>query len=208
MKFGILKQLKNKYLKRKGKVLFFSFKVRSVIKERSNYQTYKYIMEAYLDRFNLIKVKVSTQYYQGKIKYFYLKNASTNINLTARIIYKREFENEGYNLYHLMVENVCLGEEYFIVNNYGMSVPVINYGIVNDPMFDRMFLYDGNDLGPNYTPYKTTFKVWAPTASKVKIEYILNNQTYTINMRRLPASGIFEASIKGEVRRCKLCLFS
>ena len=38
-----------------------------------------------------------------------------------------------------MVENVCLGEEYFIVNNYGMSVPVINYGIVNDPMFDRMF---------------------------------------------------------------------
>ncbi|MFR1450166.1 MAG: type I pullulanase [Beduini sp.] len=162
-------------------------------------EPYKYIMEAYLDRFNLIKVKVSTQYYQGKIKYFYLKNASTNINLTARIIYKREFENEGYNLYHLMVENVCLGEEYFIVNNYGMSVPVINYGIVNDPMFDRMFLYDGNDLGPNYTPYKTTFKVWAPTASKVKIEYILNNQTYTINMRRLPTSGIFEASIKGDL---------
>ena len=55
-------------------------------------EPYKYIMEAYLDRFNLIKVKVSTQYYQGKIKYFYLKNASTNINLTARIIYKESLK--------------------------------------------------------------------------------------------------------------------
>ena len=30
--------------------------------------------------------------------------------------------------------------------------------------------YNGNDLGVTYSPTKTTFKVWAPTASKVQIK--------------------------------------
>ena len=34
--------------------------------------------------------------------------------------------------------------------------------------FKEYFTYDGNDLGPVYTPEKTTFKLWAPTAAVVK----------------------------------------
>ena len=30
--------------------------------------------------------------------------------------------------------------------------------------------YNGNDLGATYSPTQTTFKVWAPTASKVQIK--------------------------------------
>ena len=30
--------------------------------------------------------------------------------------------------------------------------------------------YTGNDLGAKYSPSKTTFKVWAPSASKVQVK--------------------------------------
>lgn len=161
-------------------------------------EPYKYMMEAYLERFNLIKVKVSTQYYQGKVERFYLKNVTTNQNLNARTIYEKEEKEKGYHIYHLMIENIHLGDEYYVVNNYGMSVPVINYGIVNDPMFDHLLSYDRNDLGPNYTLFKTTFKVWAPTAIKVKLEYTLENITKTLEMKR-GQSGVFEVSVEGDL---------
>src|SRR5471030_2789437 len=35
--------------------------------------------------------------------------------------------------------------------------------------FDDYPVYTGNDLGVNYTSAKTTFKVWAPKASEVKL---------------------------------------
>jgi len=35
--------------------------------------------------------------------------------------------------------------------------------------FDDYPVYDVNDLGVNYTPVKTTFKVWAPKATEVKL---------------------------------------
>ena len=40
---------------------------------------------------------------------------------------------------------------------------------VNFPEFGKLFNYDGNDLGVTYTPNSTTFKVWAPTASIVRL---------------------------------------
>ena len=39
--------------------------------------------------------------------------------------------------------------------------------ILGSAYFDEEMAYDGNDLGAVYTKEKTTFKVWAPTASEV-----------------------------------------
>ncbi|MCJ7691535.1 MAG: hypothetical protein MUO60_19810, partial [Clostridiaceae bacterium] len=35
--------------------------------------------------------------------------------------------------------------------------------------FEKMFYYDGNDLGNTYSNSKTSFRVWAPTATEVKL---------------------------------------
>jgi len=35
--------------------------------------------------------------------------------------------------------------------------------------FDSYPVYTGSDLGVKYSPLKTTFKVWAPKASEVKL---------------------------------------
>ena len=37
--------------------------------------------------------------------------------------------------------------------------------------FEAAFTYDGDDLGANYTKEKTSFRVWAPTASEVNINF-------------------------------------
>ena len=34
---------------------------------------------------------------------------------------------------------------------------------------DAQYRYDGDDLGANYTPEATTFKVWSPTATSIKV---------------------------------------
>jgi type I pullulanase len=34
---------------------------------------------------------------------------------------------------------------------------------------DKQYAYDGNDLGATYSPEKTVFKVWSPTATEVKL---------------------------------------
>jgi pullulanase len=44
--------------------------------------------------------------------------------------------------------------------------PEVTGGItVFDPDFDEVFFYDGDDLGVRLFPAKTSFRVWAPTAS-------------------------------------------
>lgn len=41
--------------------------------------------------------------------------------------------------------------------------------VVRTEEFDNLFHYSGNDLGNVYTPTKTTFRLWAPTASEANL---------------------------------------
>lgn len=48
---------------------------------------------------------------------------------------------------------------------------------------DRNYYYDGDDLGVTYSPEKTKFRIWAPTASKVKL--IIYNDDYSTVYERI-----------------------
>ena len=39
------------------------------------------------------------------------------------------------------------------------------------PDFDQLPVYSGDDLGVAYTPQATTFKLWAPTAKSVTLQF-------------------------------------
>ena len=54
------------------------------------------------------------------------------------------------------------------VDGYG-DMPVSLGAIVRSDEFDRKYAYDGDDLGATYTAEKTTFKLWAPTATSVTL---------------------------------------
>ena len=72
---------------------------------------------------------------------------------------------------------------------------VLEYsGIVKTERFDEQFFYDGNDLGYTYDRDQTAFALWAPTASRVKLEVCKNNRLYTYEMKRTD-KGVYRYTI-------------
>ncbi|MDU4697221.1 MAG: type I pullulanase [Paenibacillus sp.] len=59
-------------------------------------------------------------------------------------------------------------KEYHGTIDYG-DLTVTDGISVFDPAFDERFVYDGDDLGAVYSPERTRFRLWAPTASEAKV---------------------------------------
>ena len=72
---------------------------------------------------------------------------------------------------------VILQEELSLSHTYTLSCegyiecPVAISKAFSAPAFEQEFSYDGDDLGAVYTSKQTSFKVWAPTAEKVVINF-------------------------------------
>ena len=64
-------------------------------------------------------------------------------------------------------EKLDIGKNYrVVIEDYGEK-PVVPTKVFDSPEFIENYIYDGDDLGAVINGDKTTFKVWAPTASKV-----------------------------------------
>ncbi len=68
---------------------------------------------------------------------------------------------------------ITLGEKLDISKSYTLVIegfdpqPIVPTGVFDSAEFIENYTYDGDDLGPVINGANTTFKVWAPTASKV-----------------------------------------
>lgn len=66
-------------------------------------------------------------------------------------------------------EEVKLGQK-LVVSKEGFSEREVVFGdVFKSDSFQKMYYYEGNDLGNTYSASKTSFRVWAPTATEVKI---------------------------------------
>ncbi len=69
--------------------------------------------------------------------------------------------------------------------------------------FDSYPTYKGNDLGVIYSPKETSFKVWAPTASELKLTIYpdghLSNKTQEISMTK-GESGVWHHILNGDFK--------
>ena len=63
--------------------------------------------------------------------------------------------------------------------------------------------YTGGDLGLHYAPEKSSFRIWAPTATKAQLllynDGIAGTVTQTIDMQK-SESGTWVASVKKELK--------
>lgn len=159
-------------------------------------------IKAYAIDFNKIQVFLSSGYYNGVSNKFYLRSRkdSTMIALHGDRLSKSSLE--GFQEYRLTA-NFVLGEEYEIVDAYGLA-GVLNFSklaLCKD--FDEMFSYSGNDLGINYTKKGTRFKLWAPTAVDVILKVMKNNgQIYFYSMKR-ERRGVYTCYVKDDLEGCK-----
>ncbi|MBU3143622.1 type I pullulanase [Clostridium sp. CF012] len=66
-------------------------------------------------------------------------------------------------------ENVNLAQK-ITVSKLGFPEKEVVFGdVMKSASFEKMFYYEGNDLGNTYSKSKTSFRVWAPTATEVKL---------------------------------------
>ncbi|MFD2615471.1 type I pullulanase [Paenibacillus gansuensis] len=66
--------------------------------------------------------------------------------------------------------------------------------------FDEAYGYDGSDLGSSYTPEQTIFKLWAPTASEVKVRLYADwiGEPIEAHPMQREAKGVWKTVLPGD----------
>ena len=89
------------------------------------------------------------------------------------------------------------------------TVPVLINRLFSSASFGEQYNYDG-ELGPVYSQASTTFKVWAPTSSDMKLRLydngtpvaisaqLGNDQFTSVNMTRV-SKGVWETTVSGDL---------
>jgi pullulanase len=66
-------------------------------------------------------------------------------------------------------ENVKIGSKLTILKDGFNEKEVVIGDVMGSANFEKLFYYEGNDLGNTYSVNKTSFKVWAPTATEISL---------------------------------------
>jgi len=88
-------------------------------------------------------------------------------------------------------ENVDLGQKLTVSKNGFNEKEVVIGDVMGSAGFEKMFYYEGNDLGNTYSTSKTNFRVWSPTATEVKLV------TYTKWNEKIGIESSMKKSEKG-----------
>ena len=124
-----------------------------------------------------------------------IKNDEAIINLD---IVKQSFIN-GLEFYECRTkEKIVLGNDYFIsIESFGVT-PLILDDVTSFKDFDDDYAYLKNDLGFTYSKEKTTWKVWAPLASKVVLFLKKGDEKFeTFKMDR-GEKGVYSLTLYGD----------
>lgn len=90
--------------------------------------------------------------------------------LTVKKVTSDDVKNGATKVVNIeLSENVNLGQKITISKLGFPEKDVVLGDVMQSASFDKMFYYEGNDLGNTYSKTKTSFKVWAPTATQVKL---------------------------------------
>jgi len=139
--------------------------------------------EAYLDDFDRITVFLSRDSYGGVSNRFHLKDNYGNIQeLNIQSVEQTQNNYVKYTLY--IPASITVGTEYYVVHQFAREAILEYAAITKTDRFDNEFYYDGNDLGCHFTKGQTKFALWAPTASRVKIEIEKNGSIQDYEMIR------------------------
>lgn len=153
-------------------------------------------MHAYMDDFGKITIWMNRTFYGGRSDYFYLTSSSGFYAELTVIGVEEHPDNVRYDL--SAPADLVFGDEYQVRESHGLEVPLIMRLIAQKQGFADMFDYDGDDLGPQYSPTYTAFNVWAPTASCVvlKLERFGNTECYAMHRTE---RGVYRMKVHGDL---------
>lgn len=122
---------------------------------------------AYLDEMKIITILLPYSYHHGISSRFYLEGPQGE-----QLLEMRETVYLPTSIKYICATSVHIeiGKEYHIIDEYGGKTDLQIGAVIRTNEFDDAFYYDGDDLGVTLTNEQTIFKVWAPTATVVKLE--------------------------------------
>ena len=152
-------------------------------------------MYAYAIDFDLIKVNLSLNYYNGISSQYYLKNLDTS---EVKILKGEATEKENGFQSYLLHTDFSVGTRYKVFDNYGLACFLDFSQLSMSKDFDDHFYYDGDDLGSHYTKEKTTFKVWAPLSTEVVLKIWKDEDLHYYPLER-GDKGVYSTTIKKDL---------
>ena len=144
-----------------------------------------FYFKAYQDHLNMITVE-----YHALIDSFYVNH----ILYPAKMIQKNDF----YYIYQIELP-LEFEKTYIISDKFFNHIEMERRYIVKDPAFDDYFYYDKEDLGVQYHPSQSQFKVWAPLSSEGYIKYYLDGKVY-IEPLNYTSKGVWEGIVTKDLK--------
>ncbi|WP_066311074.1 type I pullulanase [Bacillus sp. FJAT-29814] len=155
------------------------------------------IFLAYLDDMNIITVLLPFSYHHGESSSFCIMGDDEKQPL--KIIKSLPIENYQKYICELS-SKFSFEKQYWIFDEHGGKTDLQIGAVIRTEAFDQQFFYDGEDLGVTYKKEETQFRLWAPTALKVKLKLRKPSSHHSeiIKMKR-EERGVWAISVKGDL---------
>ncbi len=151
--------------------------------------------EAFLDQIDEIAI-LFPKYLDKEDKAFYIESDKG----TKQLKIKQKLNIGSHMKYVCQLTNdIEFGKTYTILDESDTKTDLQIGSVIRSNYFDKQFAYDGYDLGAAYFKDHTAFKVWAPTATSVKLRLYHQDKTefQTFTMIR-GDRGVWSISIEGD----------
>ncbi|WP_096152903.1 MULTISPECIES: type I pullulanase [Bacillus] len=159
--------------------------------------TVKREFEAFIDKLDSITVLLPKSEYSGLSNSFTLETNSLppkslrigeKIDLPDKIKYICQLE-----------EPLQIGVEYWITDEHSRKTDLQIGAVIRTEQWDELFYYDCNDLGVTYSKTDTTFTIWAPSASAVKVKIIELNGNENLYSLLREEKGVWRLTVNGDL---------
>ena len=127
-------------------------------------------------------------------------NLSINDEKVVCLEIKKQVFLNGISMYTCTYKDgFKLGNSYKLsIENYGVANLDVSEAI-NFPGFDDDYYYPNDDLGVTYSKEETTFKIWAPLASKVELLIRKDfDSPYVGHYLKREDKGVYSLTLKGD----------
>lgn len=155
-------------------------------------------MKAYATSFNEIRVYLSKGYYNGISSKFYMKDIENDELLPLNGDFLNDQTTSDFQEYVFHI-NFKMGKVYKVVDAYGLSCYLDFSKLSMCEEFDELYYYDHDDLGNQYTPEKTTFKVWAPLSTGVILKIMKHDGTTQLFPMKREIKGVYQVCVEGDL---------
>ncbi|HVH95505.1 MAG TPA: type I pullulanase, partial [Bacillus sp. (in: firmicutes)] len=147
---------------------------------------------AYLDEMNVVTIIVPNVFEQNIISSFNLECVGEVNTLSIEEVIHL---NGSIKYICKTLDNLDLGRQYWIKDALQRKTDLQIGAVTRTDAFDQTFYYDG-DLGVQYHPEETQFKIWAPTATGVKLKLLKPNEDKQeiFNLSRIE-KGVWTVSV-------------